>query len=73
MKEIINLINTVIHKPWAIFVVFTFVFGYLYIMQNEEITELSSQVAAHRVELSKMNEIIRLKSEISILSCEVKL
>jgi len=69
MDKFINLVNLLIKTPWAIFIIFTLVFGYLYFEQNEELKDLSLEIGSLRAEQLKMNEIIKLKVQLAESQC----
>jgi len=65
-----KIIDIVVKQPWAIFVVLSGVYGYLYYEQNQDMQVLLSEVGGLRVEQTKMHEIIKLKVELAEERCE---
>ena len=68
-EHLSNLVSIMVEKPWAIFIILTLTFGYLYFEQNQELKELSTEVGGLRTEQIKMNEIIKLKVELVKAQC----
>lgn len=56
-------------NPFAVFIILTAVFAFLYFQQNRELNALSIELGGLRVEQQKMNEIIILKTRIIEMSC----
>ncbi len=74
-----DLVKTIAKYPWTIFVVFTLVFGYLYFDQNVTIQDmnvkmgdLKAETAGLQAEMSKMNEIIKLKVQLAEKECPIE-
>lgn len=66
MKAFKELVELIAKRPWIIFIVFTFAFGYgIYLQyqenseQNDAIIALTGEVSGLRVEVGYMNDIIK--------------
>ena len=57
-------------KPWAIFIVLTLVYGYLYFEQNQTLQSNNLEIGGLRAEMKKMNEIIILKVQLAQKECQ---
>lgn len=70
LSSIKDFVEFLYKNPASIFVLLSIVYGYLYFDLNSEFNVLSLEVGGLRTEQLKMNEIIRLKTQIIELSCE---
>jgi len=70
IMDFAKIIDIVVKQPWAIFVVLSGVYGYLYYEQNQDMQLLLSEVGGLRAEQTKMNEIIQLKVELVKAGCK---
>ncbi len=71
-QALTGLVQTIAKYPWTIFVVFTLVFGYLYFDQNKQINEMNYEMGGLRTEMTKMNEIIKLKVQLAEAECPIE-
>ena len=70
IKDLIELIS---HKPWVIFIVLVFAFGYGLYAQDQELTSqnaaiisLTGEVSGLRSEVTHMDEIIKLNVDLAV-------
>lgn len=65
-----KILDTLVKYPMAIFIVISFALGYAYWEQSKNQLKLVGEVGGLRSEISKMNEIIRLKVELAEKGCK---